>query len=1062
MSILPKLSVLVLSVSFLAACQSNDPGQITEGRQTSKESAFFSERPAKPVGSYLTIVRLNLPALLTTATLEDGKVVLNEEHVKVLEEEQKAAIDKLKQVAPEAKVLFKYRLTLNGLGIVVPAEKYQAIAGLSMVKEVSKDEPFDRPVPEDVIIPTITNNQLQKRNSTTFIGAHTVQQTLKNKGLPIDGSGIKVGVIDTGIDYTHKMMGGTGKEEDFKGVDGAKETPHFPNKKVVGGIDLAGSHFNTGSTDPNHRIPQPDNNPMDIAGHGTHVAGTVAGIGDGVNTYDGVAPGADLYAIKVFGDKGSTGDTVVIAALEWSLDPNQDLDLSDKLDVVNLSLGSGFGKPHIMYSVAIENFVKSGSVVVASAGNSGDVDNIVGAPSTSNEALSVAASIDYMDHNWQFDAFEIDSPTHGLQVVELIEGAISTPVKKFPSLKAEMVPAGLGKEPLDEAIAAKVKGKVALMDRGEVSFVDKLKVAQDAGAIGVVMVNDKPGKPIVMGGEVKEPYPFPALMITKAMGDKIKAEIGEGKSVQVQFYSEKKIEKKELIDTITGFSSKGPRSLDSLIKPEITAPGAQITSAAVGKGDQGVRMGGTSMSGPHIAGAMALLKQYHPTLSPQELKSLIMTSAAVMKDAEGKRYPVSRQGAGRAQLFKAATSPIVVDTPALSLGEVVVDRRKVIQKVVTLKSLISTDMQLNFTADTIKGIDLMPTASVLLPANGKAIVRLRFVISSQSDLQSPYTELDGFVNVLNGKTKVGHMPVLAVVNQISRMMAKELSIFASSPDDAAQSLVELSVENKAKNKGEALIFNLLGNDDRKHAWKETQAHLSQSCDLESAGYRLIEKDGETYLQVGLKLYNPVTQWQHCEASLQIDGDADGIADQELVGLALQNVAGLKGNKYNSVLLDAGKVREIRAKYDETRLSGKPAGLSFVTAIQGVWEYRSYNHSSVAMLEAPISLLKRSASGELAIKLAVVSAEGSNVEEDDFLNGHLDKWIPIQMDPASQGYTDIPEVVQVDAGATVPVSLTKGEGTSELMVLYPQNKSVRSSTLKDSQSQIVQEKYLFNP
>ncbi|MDC0980305.1 S8 family serine peptidase [Bdellovibrionales bacterium] len=761
---------------------------------------------------------------------------------------------------------------------------------------------------------------------------------------------------------------------------------------------------------------------------------------------------------------GSTGDTVVIAALEWALDPNQDLELDDRLDVVNLSLGGDYGKPHIMYSIAMANFVKSGSVIVASAGNSNNVDNIVGAPSTAIEAISVAASVDYMEHNWKFSAVEIESKKSGVQIAQLVQGPISTPVEKFPGLVGSLIPAGLGDKSLDADLAAKVKGNVALMDRGgKISFVDKLKVAQEAGAIGVVVVNNEPGDPTVMGGEVKEPFPFPAVMITKSLGDLIKSEIASGERVTVLFDSDKEIEKRELIDTITSFSSKGPRSQDSLIKPEITAPGAQIISAAAGKGAESARMNGTSMSGPHITGAMALLKQYHPDLTQQELKSLIMTSASVMSDKEGVRYPISRQGAGRVQLFKAATSSIVVSQPALSLGEVMVDRGKVIQKEVQIKSLVSVPLNLTFDGDTVDGLELLPVAAVTLPAQGEVTVRLRFKISieSESKSKSPYIELDGFVKIKSGNAKIAHMPVLAVVNQISRVQGKQLLTFASSKDDAAGALVELTLTNTARNSGEALIFNQLGQeDDRKNRWKREDEQLSRSCDLQSAGYRVINKQGENYLQVGIKLYNPVTQWEHCEVSVQIDGTLDGVADQELVGLNLKNIAGLGLQIYKSVLLDASKVRELRAEYDSALESGKPVGLSFVSAIEGNWEYRAYPHSSVAMMEAPLSKLSRTKSGELAIKLAVLSGEGVNVEEDDFLSGHLNSWVKIQVDPRSQAYSEIPESVVLGAKSTQQASMNRGEGEGSLLLLYPQNRSVRSGTVKDTQSEIITERYMF--
>ena len=149
--------------------------------------------------------------------------------------------------------------------------------------------------------------------------------------------------------------------------------------------------------------------------------GTIAGVGDGINTYDGVAVGAKLYAIKVFA-KGSTGDAVIIAALEYSADPNGDGNPDDRLDVINLSLGSGFGTPHALYSEAVNNITSAGTVAAISAGNSGDKDYIVGSPSTVSSAISVAASVDDMKHNWNFAASKINLNEGEPLVVKAIEG----------------------------------------------------------------------------------------------------------------------------------------------------------------------------------------------------------------------------------------------------------------------------------------------------------------------------------------------------------------------------------------------------------------------------------------------------------------------------------------------------------------------------------------------------------------------------------------------------------------------------------------------------------------
>ena len=580
---------------------------------------------------------------------------------------------------------------------------------------------FGRPTAVNSDPNPVTGQGIPQPTSVDFIGADEAHK------LGFDGTGVRVGIIDTGIDYTHAMLGGSGNVNDYKSVAPDKPTPLFPNDKVIGGIDLAGTDYDAASELPKSYIPVPDGNPLDEAGHGSHVAGTVAGKGDGVNTYSGVAPAAKLYAIKVFGKTGSTSDAVVIAGLEYAANPKGDLQPDDQLDVVNLSLGGSYGTPHVLYNEAVKNLSKAGTAVVAAAGNAGPQDYIVGAPSTADEAISVAASVDGSPVNWIYSASLLTIA--GQQtMVKAVEGSISKPVAESDGVQGKLVDIGLADQPLSDAQKALLKGNVALVKRGGNAFEDKIKNAFDGGAIGAVVTNNQPGDPLAMGGDGH--VDIPGIMVTSArsrQATKITEAMKTG-DVTILFKSGQIIQDPDNINTIASFlPSKGPRSEDDLIKPEIAGPGAAVLSAAMGQGNKGVRFDGTSMATPHIVGVVALLKQAHKELAVADLKALLMNNALNLHDRTKTDYPISLQGAGRVQIVKSLQATAVA-TPSVSLGLIQSTAERVVKKAVTVTNLTDKAQTFSVSYKNSTYLKMTGPTSVTVAANSQEPILVTFSI----------------------------------------------------------------------------------------------------------------------------------------------------------------------------------------------------------------------------------------------------------------------------------------------------------------------------------------------
>src|ERR1051326_7049221 len=598
-------------------------------------------------------------------------VTAAQNEIAVVDAEQQSVVARVDAV-PSAVVLFTMQRIINGIAVDVDAAQLDAIRAIPGVKSV-------QPLP---IV------QRANTSSVPLIGGPDVWRAVAPNGAT--GKNVKVGLIDTGLDYIHRDFGGDGN---YTGKTFTGAT--FPTSdKVPGGTDLAGDDYDPGSSDVTKRTPKPDGDPMDCAGHGSRVGGTIAGFGvtKAGATYTGgytgpfdpslfsigpgVAPEAKIYPIRVFGCSGSTG--LVLAGMEWALDPNKDGDFSDHMDVINMSLGSDFGSGGGLLRGAAatppprgrrvlgpaDNLARAGCVVVASAGNAGDTYYIAASPASANHALSVASSVDALE---PADALQITAPSsiakaytahHSVNFDFInkppVSGTVARPTTQLTGCAA-----------FAASDATIISGKIALLDWSDNDCGSKRRVdnANSAGAIGVILRHTKNDLDIAIAGAAS----IPSTLVPKDTGDLLIANLGSGgpaasPAITATFNADElgalPIITPDNNDTLSTFSSRGPRFDDNGLKPEITAPGQSIWSVRARSGFRGISMSGASMAAPHVTGAIALLKQLHPTWSADELKALVMSTAShdLFTGAAhtGSRYAVSRVGAGRIDVASAA------------------------------------------------------------------------------------------------------------------------------------------------------------------------------------------------------------------------------------------------------------------------------------------------------------------------------------------------------------------------------------------------------------------------
>jgi subtilisin family serine protease len=513
---------------------------------------------------------------------------------------------------------YSYDVLWNGVALTVEARDVLALSRLPGVANLYPVVATDAPEPAVAYSPGDSAPELFTAITMTGASeAHAAGWT---------GAGVRVAIMDTGLDYNHPDLGGG----------------FGPGYRVAGGYDFVGDAYN--SSDPNHTTPHPDPDPMDCAGHGTHVAGIVGAKG----TVTGVAPDAVLRAYKVFGCVGTTDADVMLAAMERIL--------ADGNQVLNMSIGSAFSWPQYPAARGADNLVNRGIVVVASAGNSGANGLYsMSAPGVGKKTIGTAS----VDNN------RVHVPAFARSDGSLVGYAPMSFSPDFPTSGTyPLVNAGRGCT-VDGPLPPAVSGSVALMVRGTCSFREKATNARNAGAVAALIYNNSPG---LFFGTLGSAFNMPAAGLSREDGLALVAAM----PLSITWTALLTDAPNASGGLISSFSAFG-LSPDLSLKPDLSAPGGLIFSTLpLAQGGYGLNSG-TSMAAPHVAGAAALLLQARPRTNSHAARDILMNSGRpglwFGSPALGLLENTHRQGAGLLDIDAAIRSTTKITPGKIALGE---------------------------------------------------------------------------------------------------------------------------------------------------------------------------------------------------------------------------------------------------------------------------------------------------------------------------------------------------------------------------------------------------------
>jgi subtilisin family serine protease len=587
---------------------------------------------------------------------------------------QAQAVRELRTEIPQARIQERFRVLLDAVTVSVPDTSLPRLMGMHTFSHVYP----------------VLQYAMTDDTSPSVIGAPQVEQSVG-----ADGHGMKIAIVDDGIDQTNP----------FFNPSGYSYPSGFPlgNKKYTTPKVIVARVFPGPGSGQAGKLPL---DPIDSF-HGTHVAGIAAGE-EGttapagpdhpqVTGLRGVAPKAWLGSYRVFTIPTPDGDSAdtpeIVAAFEAAV--------KDGMDVINFSGGGPEVEPgNDALIAAVKSVTDAGVVPVIAAGNDRNEfgDGSVGSPGTAPAAITVAAtsnthvfapaldatspsappSLKGIPFQWAFGSSKPAAWTSQPQTVVDVGTITGTDGKPVNPLLC-----GVGKDisaPKGTLPAHSLSGKIALASRGLCPLETKALLAKAAGAIGLILADNRAGEanviPISLG--------LPAGMISDLDAARLRSFM-DGTSGKTTVTIGQAIQD---LDTgrsgiITSFSSSGPTDFTHDLKPDVSAPGGQVLSSTLPSVEKSrfAVFDGTSMAAPHVAGAAALLLELHPTWTPADVKSaLVSTAGAAWADtARTQEAPVPEEGGGLVWLPRA-NDPLLFTQPATLSFENVTPGSATVQK----------------------------------------------------------------------------------------------------------------------------------------------------------------------------------------------------------------------------------------------------------------------------------------------------------------------------------------------------------------------------------------------